>query len=237
MAQSNLVIRHPFSTQDSHSQTIDIMLNEKAPIRDAPLPPATALDPPGGGVALNFVTPKTATDPVSAGEVNTPQYRKDEADHAVGSPHQPDLSGEVDPNAVKYMGFTGDRLIWAVTFFATIGFSLFGYDQGLMSGIIVSILSAWSPLVSRTDSIVPAKRALSPFGIGLATIQCRVPCHPSGEQLGCVPRYHSGYDHCFVRSGRLFRSNLCAVLWRKVGKENDDVSYIQSSQADDFAAD
>lgn len=58
-----------------------------------------------------------------------------------------------------YLGLRGDRLIWGVTFFATMGFSvsvctvprefsrltievailqLFGYDQGLMSGIISS---------------------------------------------------------------------------------------------------
>ncbi|KIY64148.1 general substrate transporter [Cylindrobasidium torrendii FP15055 ss-10] len=35
-----------------------------------------------------------------------------------------------------YMGFTGDRLLTAITFIATMGFLLFGYDQGVMSGII-----------------------------------------------------------------------------------------------------
>ncbi|KIY66349.1 general substrate transporter [Cylindrobasidium torrendii FP15055 ss-10] len=35
-----------------------------------------------------------------------------------------------------YMGFTGDRLLTAVTMTATLGFLLFGYDQGVMSGII-----------------------------------------------------------------------------------------------------
>lgn len=33
-------------------------------------------------------------------------------------------------------GLTGRKLRWTVTFIATMGFSLFGYDQGLMSGLI-----------------------------------------------------------------------------------------------------
>ncbi|KAF8881539.1 general substrate transporter [Mucidula mucida] len=35
-----------------------------------------------------------------------------------------------------YMGFTGERLLNAITITATLGFLLFGYDQGVMSGII-----------------------------------------------------------------------------------------------------
>lgn len=37
---------------------------------------------------------------------------------------------------VKYAGFNGNALLYAVVATATTGFSLFGYDQGLMSGII-----------------------------------------------------------------------------------------------------
>lgn len=35
-----------------------------------------------------------------------------------------------------YLGLTGAPLIWAVTVAASFGFGLFGYDQGVMSGII-----------------------------------------------------------------------------------------------------
>ena len=36
----------------------------------------------------------------------------------------------------KYAGLNGNALLYAVVATATTGFSLFGYDQGLMSGII-----------------------------------------------------------------------------------------------------
>ncbi|WWC65176.1 uncharacterized protein I303_107790 [Kwoniella dejecticola CBS 10117] len=39
---------------------------------------------------------------------------------------------------VKYGGLNGNALLYAVVAIATCGFSLFGYDQGLMSGIIAS---------------------------------------------------------------------------------------------------
>ncbi|WWC72735.1 uncharacterized protein I206_106699 [Kwoniella pini CBS 10737] len=39
---------------------------------------------------------------------------------------------------VKYGGLNGNALLYAVVGIATCGFSLFGYDQGLMSGIIAS---------------------------------------------------------------------------------------------------
>jgi hypothetical protein len=32
---------------------------------------------------------------------------------------------------VKYGGFNGNRLLTAIVFTATVGFSLFGYDQGM----------------------------------------------------------------------------------------------------------
>lgn len=37
---------------------------------------------------------------------------------------------------VKYGGLNGNALLYAIVGTATTGFSLFGYDQGLMSGII-----------------------------------------------------------------------------------------------------
>ena len=42
------------------------------------------------------------------------------------------------PGVVKYGGKCGNALLYTIVAFATIGFSLFGYDQGLMSGIIAS---------------------------------------------------------------------------------------------------
>lgn len=41
----------------------------------------------------------------------------------------------------KYAGLNGDRLRWAITGTATIGFLLFGYDQGVMSGIVSLLMS------------------------------------------------------------------------------------------------
>jgi len=35
-----------------------------------------------------------------------------------------------------YMGATGNKLTWLITLAASAGFGLFGYDQGVMSGII-----------------------------------------------------------------------------------------------------
>lgn len=32
-----------------------------------------------------------------------------------------------------YLGLTGDRLIMAITVTSTMGFALFGYDQGIVS--------------------------------------------------------------------------------------------------------
>ncbi|KKY25055.1 putative hexose carrier protein [Phaeomoniella chlamydospora] len=45
------------------------------------------------------------------------------------------MAGE-HPDAVQYMGLTGRKLRLAVTFTTVMGFLLFGYDQGVMSGII-----------------------------------------------------------------------------------------------------
>jgi hypothetical protein len=39
---------------------------------------------------------------------------------------------------VKYGGLNGNTLLYTIVGIATCGFSLFGYDQGLMSGIIAS---------------------------------------------------------------------------------------------------
>lgn len=86
------------------------------------MPPATASNPPGADYATNVFEPRTATDPIDPVEK---QHKSTIQPGFVGTGERP-----------TYMGLSGDRLIWAVTFFATLGFSLFGYDQGLMSGII-----------------------------------------------------------------------------------------------------
>jgi hypothetical protein len=39
---------------------------------------------------------------------------------------------------VRYGGLNGNTLLYTIVAVATTGFSLFGYDQGLMSGIIAS---------------------------------------------------------------------------------------------------
>lgn len=36
---------------------------------------------------------------------------------------------------VKFGGFNGNRLLTAIVFTATVGFSLFGYDQGMYTRI------------------------------------------------------------------------------------------------------
>lgn len=42
----------------------------------------------------------------------------------------------VSPDAPKFLGLTGRPLSLVVSIIATTGFLLFGYDQGVMSGII-----------------------------------------------------------------------------------------------------
>lgn len=86
--------------------------------------PPTASHFPGADLGTDAIEPRTQQDPVSANEKNVNTFQES----AVSD----------DKDAVRYMGATGNKLIWMVTIFATIGFSLFGYDQGLMSGIIAS---------------------------------------------------------------------------------------------------
>ncbi|ORX36282.1 putative monosaccharide transporter [Kockovaella imperatae] len=63
---------------------------------------------------------------------------------------------------VKYAGLTGNPLLYAVVATATIGFSLFGYDQGLMSGIIAS---------KQFNTEFPATRQRNPNDVHAGTIQ------------------------------------------------------------------
>ncbi|BFZ60024.1 sugar transporter-like protein [Saitoella coloradoensis] len=48
----------------------------------------------------------------------------------------PSPSRDIAHNGRNYLGLRGAKLGWAITSVATIGFLLFGYDQGVMSGII-----------------------------------------------------------------------------------------------------
>lgn len=44
---------------------------------------------------------------------------------------------QVDINGVPtYLGLSGNKLTWALTVVSSLGFTLFGYDQGVMSGLI-----------------------------------------------------------------------------------------------------
>lgn len=45
-----------------------------------------------------------------------------------------------DMNVPSYAGLSGQKLQFAITSTATIGFLLFGYDQGVMSGIVCPCL-------------------------------------------------------------------------------------------------
>lgn len=76
--------------------------------------------------------------------------------------HDKEILKSGDNTLIKYMGYNGNSLTWAVTFFATVGFSLFGYDQGLMSGIIAS---------RQFNSEFPATKQISPTDVLHGTIQ------------------------------------------------------------------
>ena len=57
---------------------------------------------------------------------------------------------------VKYGGLNGNALLYAIVATATTGFSLFGYDQGLMSGIIgAEQFNREFPAVSFTSPELP----------------------------------------------------------------------------------
>lgn len=55
---------------------------------------------------------------------------------------------------VKYAGLSGDSLRWAITATATIGFLLFGYDQGVMSGIVSSLSLSLIQSLIRAGGII-----------------------------------------------------------------------------------
>ncbi len=63
---------------------------------------------------------------------------------------------------VTYGGLKGNTLLYAIVAIATTGFSLFGYDQGLMSGIIASRqFNTEFPAVSWVCLVLAPKAELS----------------------------------------------------------------------------
>ncbi|RXK41078.1 monosaccharide transporter [Tremella mesenterica] len=74
---------------------------------------------------------------------------------------------------VKYAGLNGNSLLYCVVGIATCGFSLFGYDQGLMSGIIAS---------EQFNTEFPATHQSSPSDVHAGTVQGTV---TSVYEVGC----------------------------------------------------
>lgn len=50
-----------------------------------------------------------------------------------GSVHHEESRAVMKDGVPHYLGLTGDRLIMAITVVSTMGFALFGYDQGIVS--------------------------------------------------------------------------------------------------------
>lgn len=48
-------------------------------------------------------------------------------------PSEKELARPHKDGVPQYMGLSGDRLIFAITLTSTMGFALFGYDQGIVS--------------------------------------------------------------------------------------------------------
>ncbi|EIW66271.1 hypothetical protein TREMEDRAFT_72410 [Tremella mesenterica DSM 1558] len=74
---------------------------------------------------------------------------------------------------IKYAGLNGNSLLYCVVGIATCGFSLFGYDQGLMSGIIAS---------EQFNTEFPATHQSSPSDVHAGTVQGTV---TSVYEVGC----------------------------------------------------
>lgn len=74
---------------------------------------------------------------------------------------------------VKFGGLNGNKLLYTIVGVATCGFSLFGYDQGLMSGIIAS---------NQFNTEFPATKQSSPSDVHGGTIQGTV---TSVYEVGC----------------------------------------------------
>jgi len=85
---------------------------------------------------------------------------------------------------VKYGGMNGDALLYWIVAIATCGFSLFGYDQGLMSGIIAS---------RQFNTEFPATKQNGPNDVHTGTIQGTVTsCYEVGCFFGALFAYFRG---------------------------------------------
>ncbi|THV03362.1 general substrate transporter [Dendrothele bispora CBS 962.96] len=63
-------------------------------------------------------------------------YSKEKGHDTTPTESTVSVRATVKDGVPHYMGLSGDRLLHAITFTATCSFLLFGYDQGVMSGII-----------------------------------------------------------------------------------------------------
>ncbi|OCF56236.1 monosaccharide transporter [Kwoniella mangroviensis CBS 10435] len=85
---------------------------------------------------------------------------------------------------VKYGGLNGNALLYAVVAIATCGFSLFGYDQGLMSGIIAS---------EQFNTEFPATKQRDANDVHAGTVQGSVTsCYEVGCFIGALIAFFIG---------------------------------------------
>ncbi|KAK1923146.1 hypothetical protein DB88DRAFT_336144 [Papiliotrema laurentii] len=88
------------------------------------------------------------------------------------------------PGPVTYGGMNGNTLLYAVVATATVGFSLFGYDQGLMSGIIAS---------EQFNREFPATRKSNKNDVHAGTVQGSVTaCYEVGCFFGALFAFFAG---------------------------------------------
>lgn len=152
------------------------MASEKvmAPGQHAGMDPQTATNPPGADFGTNVIAPKTAQ------QSSVPNFEKH---HAEVYATAEDAKGK-RPDAVRFGGLSGDRLIWAITAVASMGFLLFGYDQGLMSGIIAS---------KNFNDEFPATRQSGPDDVYHGTIQgTTTAIYEVGAFFGAVSSFFIG---------------------------------------------
>lgn len=167
-------------------------INEKqaaVPGQVAGMDPQTATNPPGADFGTNVIAPKTE------GEGSVPNHeRKHQEVYATAD----DARGK-RADAVRYGGLSGDRLIWAITGVSSLGFLLFGYDQGLMSGIIAS---------KNFNDEFPATRQNGPDDVYHGTIQgTTVSIYEVGAFFGAVFSFVYG-----ERLGRLKMMFIGAII-------------------------
>jgi len=156
------------------------------------VPPVNAQEPrvPGQDTGIDIIEPRQKNETIPNNDV---------VDDATLNMDTFQGTGE----RPSYSGLRGDRLIWGVTFFATMGFSLFGYDQGLMSGIITA------PQFTR---VFPQVYQESPDDVHAGTIQGTVTAvYEVGAFAGAIMSFFVG-----DRLGRL-KMMWIGAIWMIVG--------------------